>query len=612
MGLIATFYDPPTPFYGGLVSPSPITVLGRLVSIGEHWYEVDLKSDRYRLASVPALRPQADTSDTPGEQTLTVEGLWRRILQSWEHGAGQDWYDRAGRDRLRFRASRGIDPWTEGELSLLDTTTSIETEASGWNGLAVGEFTAGQRLVAVGNNGKAITVDLADAETTITGLTGALQVASNGSAVYIAASDGIYLVNVGGTGGAMFNTNVNGASRIAFAKNRLIATVGAQLWDVIDGTTATQHYTNPWAGWTWTGIAEGLDVIFACGYAGDRGLIFAIPLKEDGTGLDAPRVAAELPHGELPYALTSYVGFLVVATSKGIRLAEQGDNGQIILGALVSEAVSRCLEPQEEFCWFGWDSMFPDASGLGRLDLSRFVDPLAPAYATDLAASTTGVVNAAITFNDRRFFTAGTGLFRQNLGTKLATGYLETGMITFNLADDKVAVFADVRHGELEADDTVDLYLRSLEGEFELIGSSATPNTTRPSEPWAANHTRSGGHELKVVLNNGGSGDGPIVQYLLLASQPSPSRSFVSVLPLLIGSRIQVNGIDYNFDTLAEVIYLEGLVASQQLIRFRHGGRTRLAFVEDYEFVPYGSSGPEETFQSGTMVVRLKSAELAR
>jgi hypothetical protein len=604
-----------TPYFTGTIGLSG-GVSGKAVTLGDRWYLLDLKSDRFRYVSVPAMRPQADTSQQVGEGTLTRDGLWRRVVSSWHHGAGQHWFDRNDGDPNRFRTSRGVDPWEQWELSVLPDVTEIETNATGWNSLTVGQFSGGQRLVATGGNAKCMTVTPALVETNVAaGLAGEVRAASTGSTVYVSDDTGIHSIDAAGTGITLFNTNVNAADCIGFAKNRLFAGVGAALWDVIDGTTAAPHYTNPWAGWVWTGFAEGAATIYACGYSGDRGLIFSVPFLSDATGLDEPRVVAELPHGELPLAMVGYTGFLIIGTTKGVRMAQQDGINGLTLGAVVGgdEHTThlhevRCLEPQDRFVWFGWDDTFPDAAGLGRIDLTRFVQPLAPAYATDLMAPQAGETSAVTTFDDKRWFCTGTGLYVES-ATAVGEAYVESGVITYNISDDKVAVWADLRHNPLAATETIEIHGRTLSGDYDLIGTSNENTTTRPQNLFPMNHARAVGHEVKAVLKRGSSAAGPVLTGITLASQPSPERSFNVILPLLIHSSITLDEGSYLFDVPAEVAYLRRLVETQQLVRFSSGLVTHLVFVEDYEWIPHHSTQDERSYD-GTVVVKLKSAEL--
>jgi hypothetical protein len=102
------------------------------VAIAGHQYLVDL--DGYSRDTIPPVRTQADTSTEAGEQSLTPQGLWRRSQESFHHGAGQPFLDGrqgdAATDPHRYRTSKGIDPWTRGQVSLLHPALQVWSTAS--------------------------------------------------------------------------------------------------------------------------------------------------------------------------------------------------------------------------------------------------------------------------------------------------------------------------------------------------------------------------------------------------------------------------------------------------------------------------------------------------
>src|SRR5512139_1822324 len=78
-------------------------------------------NQQYKRSSSPVQKQQIDTSAEAGEQTL--DGMWTRSQTSWHMGAGSDYYEPGNRDetvpsRFRFKDSRGVNPWTQGQLSL--------------------------------------------------------------------------------------------------------------------------------------------------------------------------------------------------------------------------------------------------------------------------------------------------------------------------------------------------------------------------------------------------------------------------------------------------------------------------------------------------------------
>lgn len=597
--------DPPHPYFTGVIAGGR-GVGGAVAQLGDRWYMLDLTSDRYRIASVQAFRAQTDITERPGEQTLSTEGLWRRIPSTWHAGAGQTWFDRDDADPRRFNASRGINPWEEWELSLLNDVEEVVTEGAGWTSMAVGEFTGGQRLVVGGNSGRCVTIATDGTVTEVSGLTSQTWVTSNGSEVWVSDTTGIYTIDDGGTSVTIFNGNVTGA-KIWFAKDRLFAADGQDLYDIVDDTTTTPFFTHTWANWEWTAIAEGLEYIYAAGRTGQRGQVYAIGIQEDATALQEPVVALPLPVGETPLSLYSYVGLVAVGTTEGLRLT-QPEATTLTMGPIVGGGPTRCITGFGSFLWFGWDNTFSDGTGLGRAALETFTETLAPAYATDLMAPTSGAVRAAAHFNGELYFTAGGTVYTET-DTPVQTGYLDTGRITFNVTDHKTAVFADLRHHPLGDGESIVLYSQTPHQGFALVGTSDRVDTDEPDSVLSMNHNRSVWHELRVELHSGT--DSPILTGVSLSAQVIPDRSINIFLPIVLHQTVTYPDAEHGMDIHDEIQFLTGLARSQRLVRFRQGRLEYLVFVEDFEFVPHHVT-PNEMDMQGTMVLKLKTAEVDR
>lgn len=113
------------------------------VAIAGHPYIIE--PSKYQRITVPLQRQSTDESVEPGEQTLNVAGAWRRSQDNWFMGSDQLYLDNrfafvsvyvhSGEDpsiRTRFWRSKGVNPWTEGELSLLPLQ---ELKSTGGTGL---------------------------------------------------------------------------------------------------------------------------------------------------------------------------------------------------------------------------------------------------------------------------------------------------------------------------------------------------------------------------------------------------------------------------------------------------------------------------------------------
>jgi len=122
-----------TPFVGG---PSFFTGTGSSslvpdvfpVGINGRPYMIDMKSQQFRSAYEPRIRDSVDQSPVQGEAAISPGGLWRRSQASWHLGAGQEYADTADETIYRYYKSRGLDPWTRGQLTLLnDTKRALES-----------------------------------------------------------------------------------------------------------------------------------------------------------------------------------------------------------------------------------------------------------------------------------------------------------------------------------------------------------------------------------------------------------------------------------------------------------------------------------------------------
>ena len=96
---------------------------------GEPYYLAASNNYPYHRETASYQRQQLDLTQQPGEQTF--EGWWLRSQGSWHLGAGINFLEPLqGQDVIyRFNKSVGIDPWTPGQLSLLNDVDKAYTIA---------------------------------------------------------------------------------------------------------------------------------------------------------------------------------------------------------------------------------------------------------------------------------------------------------------------------------------------------------------------------------------------------------------------------------------------------------------------------------------------------
>ena len=580
------------------------------VALDGRSYLVDLKSGEFRRRSVPVLRNQADTTNLPGEQSLNPEELWRRSQESWHLGAGQRYFDRPDSNPNRFYASRGVNPWDKWKLTLLNSTDLARASASA----AVVGISAGDRYYLInGTQPLEFTADITagiPSWTTVTGGPAAAptSITSDGEYVYTSHSaSGVYRSAVTATTSASFDTGA--ATLVAWVKGRLMAVNGVSVGYItaVNTRTAVSFSANLPTTWTWVGFAEGQNSIYAAGYAGDKSIIFRIGIKSDGTGLDVGLVAAELPDGEVVRGIVGYLGYVVVGTDRGIRFAAADSAGNLTLGSLISTpGVVRCFEPQDRFVWFNWDNFATGVSGTGRLDLSTFIAPMTPAYASDLMyASAGGTVTSIVTTRNRRVFTiASVGAVRE-LTTPVASGYVDSGRITYGIPDEKVGTTLEIRHDPLDGSITAYLVVDTdtlTEVPAQSLGSSDVEDSTRAS--MSANELTGEFYNLRIKLTAGVVS--PVLSRWTFKAQPAPGRAENFVVPLIFRERLDLKGIEKPFDVPVNMAAIRALMFDTRLVSFQLGDENFSVFVEDYEFRPEQETSDGEGWQ-GLMIVKLKA-----
>jgi hypothetical protein len=85
----------------------------------------------YRRVTAQYRKQQIDQSREPGEQTLT--GWWLRSQSSFHYGQGIKFFEPIQDESLRFQytESKGIDVWTKGQATLLNSSESQHTVTGG-------------------------------------------------------------------------------------------------------------------------------------------------------------------------------------------------------------------------------------------------------------------------------------------------------------------------------------------------------------------------------------------------------------------------------------------------------------------------------------------------
>lgn len=597
---------PDEPFFTGLSTPSSEVPGKFMVGLAGRGWDLDLESGQYQRQSIPLLRNQADASLQPNEASINPEDLWRRTATSFHKGAGQRNYDAPQEsDPARFWKSKGLDPWTKGELSLLPATDEKKTSAN--TNLFLQP--AGAYLYLTDGTSIQYTQDVTVGSPTWTDITGepataATGITSDGYNVWSAhGGDGIYATTRGGAATASYAAGT--VAGVRYVKGRLFAWQADKLYNVITNTLPTALYDHPNSDFTWVDVGEASGFYYPAGYSGDKSLVYKTAVKADGTGLDTPTVAAELPDGEIIRSIQGYLGFILLGTDKGIRFGSTLTDGSLQLGGLIeTDSAVKCFEGQDRFIWFGWTRYDTTSTGLGRMDLSAF-NSTRPAYASDLMCTENGDVLSIATFQGIRVFTVSAdGVFAQDTVLE-PVGTLETGRIGYGIFDPKVSRTVTVSHTPLEGSLMAEMSRNG--GDYAEIGSSnTTPGTVRSD--FSTNLARGELFELRFTLGRDLSDmtAGPTIGRFTLRAYPASPRSERITVPLLIGKHMQSqSGGRYARDPLDDLLFLASLESDGQSVSYQEGSQTFSVVVEDHIWLPHHQSTDRTAF-AGTYLVQLK------
>ena len=239
-----------------------------------------------------------------------------------------------------------------------------------------------------------------------------------------------------------------------FIKDRIILCVNNKVYEFPTSTDAigdgTLVYTNPNTNYHYTSIAASGPAIYTAGHSGIYSTIQKYTLSTTGVmpTLTSAVVAAELPAGEIVEKLYYYLGYMLIGTNKGVRVAVVNDqDGSLSYGPLVFESSQPVYDfaARDRFIWCASGIGSVDG-GLIRIDLGNEIETLRFAYANDLQVTqTTEHYTTAVAFlgvtNRLAFATAynttNGAIYLESETELVPSGYLTTGYIRYGTLEPK-------------------------------------------------------------------------------------------------------------------------------------------------------------------------------
>ena len=478
----------------GVVSSTSIwqnTDIAYDIAIGGLPFILATNNDRpYGRRTAPFKKDQFDSTNEPGEQSLT--GWWIRSQMSFHGGSGINFFDPATNDEnghYRFADSKGVDVWTKGQVTLLKDVDNNHATTGAVVGTDHQHVNQHARSIQYNGTNAVLLHDEFDVDKIVPGAAPVHfidYISGTDRKVFAICDDGVnaYWVTNKTSGGnqrlTMFKKPLTGNSstgssnptatgdvfqmfqsgdeeiiyaKMEFIKDRIILCVNNKVYEFPTNTDSigdgTLVYTNPNTNYHYTSIAASGPAIYTAGHSGIYSTIQKYTLNTNGSmpTIAQAVVAAELPAGEIVEKIYYYLGYMMIGTNKGIRVAEINDqDGSLKYGPLIVETSQPCYDfaARDHYVWCA-TGIGALNGGLIRIDLSTEIEPLRFAWANDLEISqTTEHYTTAVAFvgatNRLAFTTAHNttdGAIYTESNNLVPSGYLTTGNIRYGTLEPK-------------------------------------------------------------------------------------------------------------------------------------------------------------------------------
>jgi hypothetical protein len=558
------------------------------VAINGRPYMLDMASNQFTRQYDARVRDSVDQSTEPGEGAINPQGLWRRSQSSWHYGAGQKYSDAADAEAFRFNTSKGLNVWEKGRLTLLPDVTQARASAN----TNLHMVTADSRVYITDGQTVAYTTNFTSfTSLTSTNASALVDITSNGYNVFFSYADGNIDQTDPSTGAASNYITGITAGKLDYIKGRLmVAGQGAdkhKIWNITTtpGSSANNPsalFTHPNTNFTWHGFAAGQNHIYCAGHAGNKTLIYKTAIKADGTALEIPTVAGELPLGEIVETIDGYLGYVVIGLGDGFRVASSDSDGNLVIGPKIETGTAvEAFAGVGQYIYFAWKNYDATSTGIGRMDLSVFISPNQPAYASDLMATGQGGITDIHEYQNKPVFAvSGLGFYTQHATNLVSSGTLTSGIYRWGVPDAKFVPKLDVRTLPLVG--SITMSIASDDGEYD---SFPVFNTAGAKEKtFDGLEERIFEAEIKLTLTRDTATTGPTLTRWMARAYAAPLRSQIFSVPIIMHHKLNINGREYWQDVDNEMALLRDLVDTPRIVTYQENANTFSVVVENVQW----------------------------
>lgn len=603
-----------TPFFAstGVVGSSAPTETGGVgvalpnsVVLDGYLFGVDLGISRF--SAQDTFRDNVVATDQPNDTLFNARGAWGRYDYSWHHGASQSLADLdPTADAFRFDTSVGI-RWDERLQATLLHDTMLGQAGTSATPLLI--RSADYVFFADGTN-LYRTSDLST-WTLLTAPGGTIQgLATDGTDLYVATSTKLVRYLGSNTTSTAFGTPVAGDIRnVAIVGNRCLISAANVLQEVAGSGAVTTIKTHMQATFAWTTMFAIGSRIYVGGYSGSRSELYSLTTDSSGALVQSSE-AAPFPTGELLRTGVAYAGLAMLCTSKGLRMADVSGDGTLTYGPLLTDPGDvRCACGDNGFGYFGWSQLDLNRSGVGKLAFTIDVQPLQPAFGTDVSESTTvGAVTGVARLNDRTVFAvANSGAWVESATVYEGQGELTSSKVAFGTVEPKALIGVTATFQPLLAGQAVEVIVKDEYGVVIGQGIEDTVDATTfdidlggETVPFCT---------VTIRLYSAGT-DTPTFLRWRLRAYPVPPAVRQWLLGLTMRDVVRINGdrgqeISYSINDVYS--WIEDLWATKRYTILRVGNRSYRVRIEQFELRPTEWSA-DGMLPTGILVVQAVAA----
>jgi hypothetical protein len=409
-----------------------------------------------------------------------------------------------------------------------------------------------------------------------------------------------------------------------FTKERIVACINNKVFEISTTATAlpTAVYTHPVDDFTYTSITSSGAAIYVTGYSGSQSNIQKFTLASNGTmpTLTSAITAAEMPSGERVFKIYYYLGYMMIGTDKGLRVAAVSDDGSLAYGPLVFESEQPVYDfaARDRYVWCATN--VDGEPGTTRVDLGTQIAPLIFPYAWDTYyAGVTGRQTTACAFvngTDRLAFTTNYDttsgyVYIESASRLVASGELRTGYVRYNTLEGKLFKLLNPRIDT--ANGGMSIYsIDSNDNEF-LIGAIAQQGVVQEiGIPYPVGAQEYLGFKFTLTRSSTDNTKGPLFTGYQLKSLPAVPRQRLIQYPLFCFDHesdkfgVEVGYEGSSWDRMQQLEAVENAGDSIRIEDFRTG-ESFIGLIEEMDFINKTPQDKKFSGFGGLLVVTIRS-----